>query len=200
MTIGSQIILVRHGETEWSLTGKHTGRTDLPLTELGRRQADELAGMLQGRSFAQVMSSPLQRALETCERTGLRAHAELNDDLLEWDYGIFEGISTAETRQDIPGWSVWTHPITGGESVEQVGERADKIIQKLLAVSGDSVVFGHGQFSRILAARWIGLPATAGQLLAFDTAAISILGFEREVRVIQHWNERCHLRSLDEDT
>jgi broad specificity phosphatase PhoE len=200
MTVGSQVILVRHGETEWSLTGKHTGRTDIPLTELGRRQADELAGMLQGRSFAQVMSSPLQRALETCERTGLRAHAELNDDLLEWDYGIYEGISTAETRQDIPGWSVWTHPITGGESVEQVGERADRIIQELLAVSGDSVVFGHGQFSRILAARWIGLPATAGQLLAFDTAAISILGFERETRVIQHWNERCHLRNLDEDS
>jgi len=189
----NEMILARHGETGWSLTGRHTGRTDIPLTEEGRRQADLIAGKLSGDTFAGVWSSPLQRALETCRRALPDRQPEIFDDLMEWDYGDYEGITTAEVRVDIADWTVWTHPITGGESVAEVGRRADGVIERASAVDGDVCIFAHGQFLRILAARWIGLPADAGRLFALDTATVSALGFERETRVIRRWNEGCHL-------
>lgn len=193
------VVLVRHGETAWSRTGQHTGRTNVPLTELGRRQADELATMLGNRDFALVLSSPLSRALDTGNRAGLLATPELSDDLLEWDYGVYEGITTAETRLEIPGWSVWTHPILDGESIEEVGLRADAVIGRIKGADGATVLFAHGHYLRILTARWLGLPATAGRHFALDAATVSVLGFERENRVIRQWNEACHLRSLEPD-
>jgi probable phosphoglycerate mutase len=191
------VVLVRHGETEWSRTGRHTGRTDIALTELGRRQADQLAGMLAGRTFELAMSSPLIRARETYERAGISTDAEINSDLLEWDYGVYEGVSTPETQLEIPDWSVWTHPIIGGEAVDAVGDRADSVIGRVLHASGDVVLFAHGHFLRILAARWLGLPAEAGRHLALNTATVSTLGFERESHVIRRWNEGCHLRGIE---
>jgi len=189
----SELVLVRHGETEWSSTGRHTGRTDIGLTAQGRSQADQIAAKLGGRTFAQVWTSPLVRALETCERAGLSTTAQTLDDLMEWDYGEYEGTTTAEVRVDVPAWSVWTHPIIGGESVNEVGDRADAILDRALRADGDLCLFAHGHFLRILAARWLGLPADAGRLLALDTATVSTLGFERETHVVRTWNEGCHL-------
>lgn len=192
-----EVVLVRHGETEWSRSGRHTGRTDIPLTELGRRQADQLAGMLEGKTFALAMTSPLVRASETCERACLATTAEVTTDLLEWDYGTYEGVSTPSTRKQIPGWSVWTHPIIGGETVQSVGDRADAVIARAVDAAGDTVLFAHGHLLRVLAARWLGLPADAGRHLALNTATVSTLGFERENRVLRHWNEGCHLRGIE---
>ncbi len=186
-----KIVLVRHGETEWSRSGRHTGRTDIALTENGRLQADQLGGMLQGRNFILAMSSPLVRAVETSERSGIKTSVEMSNDLLEWDYGIYEGITTAEIQRTIPEWSVWTHSIIGGESVEAVGARADQVIDRALAAPGDTAIFAHGHLLRILAARWLGLAARDGSLFALDTATVSILGFERKNRVIESWNQTC---------
>jgi len=189
----NRLVLARHGETEWSNTGRHTGRTDVPLTAEGRRQADQIAGKLADREFAAVWSSPLQRALETSRRALPDREPEIFDDLQEWDYGDYEGTTTADVRLEIPDWTVWTHEITSGESVDEVGRRSDGVIERALAVDGDVCVFAHGQFLRILAARWLGLPADDGRLFALDTATVSTLGFERETRVIRQWNEACHL-------
>ena len=185
----AEVMLVRHGETEWSKSGRHTGRTDLPLTDNGREEARHLGAALAGRTFARVWCSPLGRARETWELSGVAAPMELHDDLMEWDYGDYEGVSTAEVRRTTPDWSVWTHPVTGGESVEQVGERADGVIARLLELEGDTALFAHGQYLRILAARWIGLPAADGRLLSLDTASVSTLGHERETKVIRRWNQ-----------
>jgi probable phosphoglycerate mutase len=190
-----QVVLVRHGETEWSRSGQHTGRTDVPLTEVGRGQADRVAAALAGRSFALALASPMGRARETCERAGLGDLAEITADLREWDYGAYEGRTTADIRKEVPKWSVWTHPITGGESSEQVGARADSVIDRVVNADGDVVLFAHGHVLRILSARWLGLEASAGRLLGLDTATISTLGFERENRVIRRWNDDCHLRA-----
>jgi probable phosphoglycerate mutase len=194
---GGEILLVRHGQTEWSASGRHTGRTDVRLTDLGRRQADALGKMLERSVFDVVLSSPLIRAWETMERAGCVATASARADLAEWDYGFYEGRTTAEIRSEEPGWSVWTHPIHEGESVEEVGHRADRIIAELLADGRPTAVFAHGHLLRILTARWMGLPATAGRALRLDTATVSTLGWERENRVVRHWNEVCHLRSMD---
>lgn len=194
---GHDVTLVRHGQTEWSADGLHTGRTDVPLTELGIRQASALGNMLDGERFAVVLSSPLSRAWRTMELAGRDAEAEAREELVEWDYGVFEGTRTVDVREEIPGWSVWTHPIEGGEAVGEVGERADQVIADLVAADGPGLIFAHGHLLRILAARWMGLPAVGGRLLGLDTATISTLGWERETRVIRHWNEMCHLRSLD---
>lgn len=194
-----EIVLVRHGETEWSSTGRHTGRTDLELTSTGRRQAAQLGSMLADRAFALVLSSPLTRARETYVLSGLAKPVEFDDDLLEWEYGVYEGRRTAEIRTEIPGWSVWTHPLPQGESVDAVGERADRIVQRCLHAPGDVALFAHGHVLRILAARWLGLPADVGRHLALDTATISTLSYEREERVISRWNERCHLAETAPD-
>ena len=191
------VVLVRHGQTQWSASGKHTGRTDVALTDLGRRQADALGGMLGDSKFALVVSSPLVRAWETMERAGLADTAVAANDLMEWDYGVFEGLRTIDIRREISDWSVWSHPMIDGESVDAVGARADRVIGLTLRTDGPVAVFGHGHILRILAARWMGLPAVAGKSLRLDTATVSTLGWERENRVIRHWNEACHLRSMD---
>ncbi len=189
----SELWLVRHGETEWSLSGAHTSRTDIPLTEHGRQRALELKDYLGKREFAAVLVSPRQRAQETARLAGFGDVMQVEDGLQEWNYGESEGKTTAEMRAKYgdPDWSVWTRPIVGGESVQQVGERADGVIARALAAAGDGgrvALFAHAHILRILAARWIGLPATGGQLFALGTGAVSVLGFERETRVVAHWN------------
>lgn len=189
-----QIWLVRHGETEWSKSGRHTGRSDIPLTDVGRRQAEALAGRLAGQRFALVLSSPRSRAAETAHLAGF-PDAILDPDLGEWDYGEFEGRTTLDIRTEIPDWSIWTGPWRKGESVEAVGRRADRVIERCLdpAIDGDVALFAHGHLLRVLAARWIRLPADAGRIFALGTATIGVLGWERTTRVIETWNEACHL-------
>jgi broad specificity phosphatase PhoE len=188
MTDRPRIWLVRHGETEWSLSGQHTGRTDVPLTPAGQRQAEALGRHLGGRLFGLVLTSPLGRARETCRLAGYGSGAEVMDDLREWDYGIYEGRTTAAIRAGEPGWSIWTHPVPEGESVDQVGARARRVIDRALGVGGDVALFSHGHLLRILAACWIGRPPGEGRLFALATASVSVLGWERETRVIQSWN------------
>jgi len=188
----SELWLVRHGETEWSLDGRHTSWTEIPLTEHGRQRAQELREFLAGQKFAAVFVSPRQRARETCEIAGYGDVAVVDDDLQEWNYGESEGKTTQQMRAiHGPQWSVWTDPIIGGESVEHVGERADAMIARSLTAvpSGGAVaLFAHAHILRILAARWIGLPAVGGKLFGLGTGSVSVLGFERETRVITKWN------------
>lgn len=188
-------MLVRHGETGWSRSGLHTGRTDIPMTDLGRRQADRLGAALGSARFSAVLCSPLARARDTCERAGLAASLKVCPDLAEWDYGDYDGRSTDEIRQDVPHWSVWTHPIPHGETAADVGARADAVLARVLANGGPAVLFSHGHLLRILTARWLGLDATAGALFALDTASISTLGFERSTPVITTWNATGHLEN-----
>ena len=189
-----QIWLARHGETEWSTSGRHTGRTDIPLTDLGRTQAEALGRRLGGHPFGLVLTSPRSRAAETAHLAGF-PDAVIDADLGEWDYGEFEGRTTADIRTGIPDWSIWTGPWRGGETVEAVGIRADRVIERCLdpGVDGDVLLFAHGHLLRVVAARWIGLPAAGGASLALGTATIGILGWERANRVIETWNEACHL-------
>ena len=188
-----QTWLVRHGETEWTRAGRHTGRSDIPLTDVGRRQAATLAGRLAGHPFALVLTSPRSRAAETARLAGFADTVAIDPDLREWDYGAFEGRTTADIRTEIPDWSIWTGPWQGGETVEEVGARADRVIGECLDsdVGGDVLLFAHGHFLRVLAARWLALPAEAGRFFALGTATLSILGWEREDRVIETWNEAC---------
>jgi broad specificity phosphatase PhoE len=188
-----QIWLVRHGETEWSLGGRHTGRTDIPLTADGLRQAEALGRHLAGHAFARVLTSPLARARETCRLAGFGDVAEATDDLREWDYGIYEGRTTPDIRKTEPGWSIWTTAVAQGESVEHVGERARRVIDRATTASGDVALFAHAHILRILAACWLELPPVAGRLLALGTASISVLGYERETRVISVWNRDWRL-------
>jgi probable phosphoglycerate mutase len=187
--------LIRHGETEWSADGRHTSRTDLPLTESGRERAAVLGKYLAGTKFAAVFESPMKRAKETCAIAGFGDVAVVDDGLKEWDYGVYEGRTTEEIQAEIPGWSVWKDPIIGGETVEQVGARADGVIARALgAVANDTdavvnvALFAHAHILRILAARWIGLAAVGGELFALETGSVSVLGWERETRVIERWN------------
>ena len=188
-----EIWLIRHGETEWSASGRHTGRTDIPLTEEGIRQGRALGRYLAGRSFALVLTSPLSRAADTCGLAGYGRMAQPSDDLLEWDYGQAEGRTTAEMRKERPGWSVWDGGPPGGEAVEQVGRRADRVIARAVEAAGDVALFAHAHVLRILAARWLGLPPGDGRLFILGPASVSVLGWEREVRVISRWNDRSFL-------
>jgi len=181
-----KILLVRHGETEWSRTGQHTGRTDIPLTEEGRRAATRLGQMLSGRDLT-VFTSPLQRARETCRLAGF-PDARVENDLREWDYGVYEGRTTLDIRKETPEWSIWLSPIPEGESLDQVADRARNVIDRITALDGDVALFAHGHILRILAASWIGMAPYAGRFLALDTATVSMLGYERQTRVIRHWN------------
>ncbi|HJV08794.1 MAG TPA: histidine phosphatase family protein, partial [Acidimicrobiales bacterium] len=156
------IVLVRHGETEWSVSGQHTGRTDIPLTDAGRRQAEGLGRRLAAWNFARVLSSPLSRALETCRLAGLGDRAELTDDLQEWDYGDYEGRRTADIRQERPGWGLWTDGVPAGETVDDVGRRADRVLDEARAAGGDVALFAHGHVLRVLGARWVDLPPACG--------------------------------------
>jgi broad specificity phosphatase PhoE len=183
------VLLVRHAQTEWSLSGRHTGRTDIPLTEAGRRSADRLAPQLAGRRFEVVWTSPLSRARETCERAGLGADAIARDELLEWDYGDYEGLTTAEIRAQRPDWNLWRDGCPGGESAADVGRRVDRLVAELATLKGEGICFAHGHVLRVLGARWVGLDPSAGALLALGTGSISELGHERETRVLWRWNE-----------
>jgi broad specificity phosphatase PhoE len=186
----TRLWLIRHGETEWSLSGQHTSRTDIPLTDQGRRRAEALRDYLGGRKFAAVFTSPMQRARETCAIAGYGDQAVVEDGLREWDYGVYEGRTTAEIRAEIPGWNVWKVTIVGGESLEHVGERANGVIYRAVkaGAGGDVALFAHAHILRILAAKWLGMNAIGGQLLVLGTGSLSVLGHERETRVIESWN------------
>jgi broad specificity phosphatase PhoE len=186
MTHAGRLVLVRHGETEWSRDHKHTSYTDLPLTDVGEEQARALGKKIAGHDFAGVFVSPLQRARQTCELAGFASRAEVLDDLREWNYGEYEGLTTLEIRKSRPGWTVWNDGPRGGESPEEVGRRADRVIDS--ATGGDVALFGHGHMLRVLAARWIGLAPAGGARLRLETATLSTLGYERETRVILTWN------------
>jgi probable phosphoglycerate mutase len=188
-TEAHEIVLVRHGETEWSRTGKHTGRTDVPLTEGGRRQAQMVGAALQSRRFAAVWTSPLSRALDTCRLAGFGHVAVPKDELVEWDYGEYEGRTTLEIRRERPGWTLWHDGVPGGETLDKVGARAERALAEVESVAGDVLVFAHGHVLRVLAARWLDLEPEGGRLFALDPATVSVLGFERETRVIRLWNQ-----------
>jgi probable phosphoglycerate mutase len=183
-----ELWLVRHGETEWTRSRRHTGRTDIGLTREGDRQARALGQLLAGREFTLVLTSPLRRARETCRIAGYGDVARETPDLAEWDYGEHEGLTREEIRQRAPGWTIWSGPVPGGESASDVAARADRVIDVALRAGGDVAVFGHGHQLRVLATRWVGLPITAGALLTLDTAALSVLGHEDGVRVLRRWN------------
>jgi broad specificity phosphatase PhoE len=186
--------LVRHGETAWARLGRHTGRTDVPLTATGRDQARALGADLAGHPFALVLTSPLSRAADTAKLAGFAA-AVADDDLREWDYGALEGRTTAEIRADYPGWTIWRGPWPEGETIDQVAARADRAIARVRATVGDTLVVAHGHLLRVLAGRWLGLPASSGGLFALGTATVSVLGWEHETPVIEAWNEACLVSS-----
>ena len=184
-----ELLLARHGETEWSLSGRHTGTTDLPLTENGRRRARELAPRLEGREFALVLTSPLRRAVETCELAGLADRAQVREDLREFDYGDYEGITTAEIHERDPGWSLWRDGSPNGERAADVGGRADRVIAEAREADGDVIFFGHGHMLRVVGARWVNLPPEDGGLLGLGTGALCTLGYEHDEPIIVRWNE-----------
>ena len=183
-----EISLFRHGETEWSRSGAHTGRTDVPLTIEGRKRAADIGRYLAGRRFALVLTSPLARARDTCELAGYGSVAQIDPDLREWDYGDYEGRTTTEIRADRPDWFLGTSGVPNGETIDQVAARARVVINRVLAADGDVALFAHGHILRILTACWLGLTPDAGQLFALSTASISTIGYERETRVITSWN------------
>jgi broad specificity phosphatase PhoE len=182
----AEIVVVRHGETEWSRTGRHTGRTDVPLTDVGRREAERLREWLAERAFALVLTSPLQRASETARLAGF-PEAERCDALVEWDYGLYEGRTTPEIRREVPGWTVFRDGAPGGESAHAIGARADAAIARAIAAGGDVLLFAHAHLLRVLAARWLGLSSREGRLLVLGTARAGVLGVERETRVLLRW-------------
>jgi broad specificity phosphatase PhoE len=183
-----RIYLVRHGETEWSLSGQHTGTTDIPLTENGRWTAQRLAPALAAPTFSLVLTSPLDRARSTCALAGLGAHAEIDCDLMEWDYGDYEGLTPAEIEAKAPGWMLFRNGCPGGESPEQIGARVDRAIARVRAAPGHVALFAHGHVFRVLAARWLGLPVEGGAHLLLDTATMSILSYYRGIPAIKQWN------------
>ena len=189
-----ELWLIRHGETAWSLSGQHTSRTDIPLTDHGKARAQEIHDYLAGRPFSLVLTSPRQRAKETCRIAGYADVAQIDDNLSEWDYGSYDGRTTAEIRAERPGWSIWDDGVLDGETIEQVAVRAQAVIERSLAANGPVALFSHAHFLRILAATWLGLDPRGGKLLALGTGSISRLGFERENRVVLSWN-----RSFEDD-
>lgn len=184
----SEIVLVRHGATDWTESGRHTGRTDLPLTDDGRAAAEALRVPLGKWQFSRVVSSPSQRAVETARYCGLGDRAEVDDSLVEWDYGDYEGIRTIEIRKTRPGWTIWNGGCPNGESADDVGVRADRVIEHVADGDGTVALFGHSHMFRVLIARWLGLPAVDGSLFILDTSSISVLAYERETRVLQRLN------------
>jgi broad specificity phosphatase PhoE len=191
------IYLARHGETAWSLSGQHTGRTDLPLTERGERNARALGQRLRRLAFVKVFTSPLQRAVRTCELAGFGAVAEIDPDLVEWDYGQYEGRRTAEIHAERPDWQLFRDGCPGGESPDQIGARADRVVGRLRAIKGDVLVFSSGHFLRVFAARWLGLDASGGRYLLLSTASLSALGYEHNLTepAIRLWNETRHVET-----
>ncbi len=193
---GQRVFLVRHGETEWSRDHRHTGRTDIPLTDEGRRQGRLVGDRLRGQHLARVLTSPSRRALETCHLAGFADGAEVYEQLREWDYGAYEGRTTAEIRAERPGWDLWVDGVPDGETVAEVGRRADIVCTALRASQGqDVVVFGHAHLLRVLAARWLEQPPVAGRFLALSPATLSVLGYEHGEPVIWRWNDGAHLEA-----
>jgi broad specificity phosphatase PhoE len=195
---GPRVFLVRHGETKWSVTGQHTGRTDIPLTDEGRRQAERLGARLARERFAMVSVSPLKRALETARLAGFAigekdSVAEVDPDLVEWDYGAYDSLTAADIRRERPGWTPWHGGFPGGETLEDLAARADRVLGRVRAVDGDVALFAHGHILRIIAARWLEQPAVEGSHYYLATATLSVLCRERETPVIDRWNEACHL-------
>jgi probable phosphoglycerate mutase len=191
------IYLARHGETAWSISGQHTGLTDLPLTERGERNARQLGQRLKALTFAKVFTSPLQRAARTCELAGFATAAEIDRDLLEWNYGQYEGRRTVEIHAERPDWQLFRDGCPGGESPDQVGARAERLVRRLREIQGDVLLFSSGHFLRVLAARWIGLESAAGRLFLLSTASLSALGYEHNLSqpVIRLWNDTDHVES-----
>ena len=189
------LYLARHGETAWSLTGQHTGRTDLPLTECGECNARRLGERLAGLTFAKVFTSPLQRAIRTCKLAGVAAAAEVDRDLLEWDYGKYEGLRTAEIHASRPEWQLFRDGCPGGESPDQVSARADRVVSRVRAIKADVLIFSSGHFLRMLAARWLGLEPAAGRFFLLSTASLSALGYEHTLSqpVIRLWDDTRHV-------
>jgi broad specificity phosphatase PhoE len=187
--MSQEVLLVRHAETEWSLSGKHTGRTDIPLTEAGRERARRLAPRLAGREFAAVLTSPLSRARETCELAGLGERAQLREDLMEWDYGDYEGLTTPEIRTSRPDWYLWRDGCPGGERAADVGIRVDRVIAEVHTLDGDVALFAHGHVLRVLGARWVELASDDGARFALSTGGLCTLGYERDTPVFWRWNE-----------
>jgi broad specificity phosphatase PhoE len=183
-----EVWLVRHAETEWSRDGKHTGRTDVSLTDQGRAVARALGDRVEQRSFALVLTSPLERARETAQLAGLGEHAQVRDDLLEWNYGEYEGITTADIRAARPDWYLWSDGAPGGETPKEVSARCDRVIAEALGAGGDVALVGHGHILRALAARWVEEEVAFGGRLFLSTGTLSVLGFEREIRVVRSWN------------
>jgi probable phosphoglycerate mutase len=192
-----KIYLARHGETEWSLSGQHTGTTDIPLTARGERNARSLGERLQGISFAKVLTSPLQRARRTCELAGFGDRLEVDGDLVEWNYGKYEGKRTADIRKERPGWYLFRDGCPSGESLDAIGARADRVLERLHAIDGNVLVFSHGHILRVLGARWLGLPVSDARLLLLTTASLSILGYEHNLGepVLHLWNDDRHVQS-----
>jgi probable phosphoglycerate mutase len=186
-----EIHVIRHGETAWTLSRQHTGLTDIPLTERGERQARRLGERVCDRSYAHVFTSPLQRARRTCELAGFLSAARIDPDLVEWDYGDYEGLTTAQILERRPGWRLFFDGCPGGESVEGVGARADRVIARLRALDGDALLFSSGHFMRVVAARWLGLDASSGRLFLLSTTTLSVLGYEhnRDEPVLRLWND-----------
>jgi probable phosphoglycerate mutase len=188
-----ELVIVRHGATEWSRAGRHTGRTDVPLSAEGRGEARRIGARLAGRRFSHVLTSPLSRAAETCALAGFGAEALVDEDLLEWDYGPYEGLTTSEIRATRSGWSVLTDGAPGGEDAARVGARVDRLLARLRAEPGAVLLFAHGHVARVLGARWLGLPPEYARFFALDTGSLSTLGYERETAVLRCWNDTAHL-------
>jgi broad specificity phosphatase PhoE len=191
-----RIFLARHGETAWSLSGQHTGTTDIPLTDKGEENARHLGERLRGKPFLKVLTSPLQRARRTCELAGFGFTVEIDNELIEWNYGDYEGKRTADIRKERSDWFLFRDGCPGGESVEAVGARADRVLARLRTFNGDVLLFSHGHFLRVLGARWLGLSAADGRLLLLTTASLSVLGYEhnREEPVLRLWNDDRHVK------
>jgi broad specificity phosphatase PhoE len=185
---GQEVYLVRHGETEWSLSGQHTGSTDIPLTDNGREVARQLGRKLEGLEFAAVWASPMSRAIDTARLAGFEHVVRIDDKLKEWAYGEYEGKTTPEIRESRPDWFLWRDGCPGGESAAQVGARADGVIEEVRAVQGDVLLFAHGHILRVIAARWLGYPPNDGMHFSLGTATLSILGWEHEAASIWRWN------------
>jgi broad specificity phosphatase PhoE len=183
-----RVFAIRHGETAWSLTGQHTGTTDLPLTDKGRRLAERMRPVLAGEAFALVLTSPLRRARETCALVGLADTAVIDSDLVEWNYGEYEGLTPKQIHERAPGWLIFRDGCPGGETPGQVGERAERLIARARAIDGDVALFSHGHLLRVLAARWLGLPVVAGQHFLLDTGTLNILGYYRGIPALKTWN------------
>jgi probable phosphoglycerate mutase len=190
---GPRVFLVRHGATEWSESGQHTGRTDIPLTDEGRRQAEGLAGRLAREKFAVALVSPLRRARETARICGFGDAAEVDPDLLEWDYGDYDGRTAADIRRERPGWTPWNGGFPGGETLDEVAARAGRVVARVRDVDGDVALFAHGHILRVITARWLEQPPLEAARYYLATATLSVLAWERETPVIDRWNEACHL-------